>query len=110
MDFKVTASDIIINVINEIFQILRENLFLLYFQEQFSGNDTAGLKDNYWILVSIRSTTFLLLNSFICLFLAVLGLHWWAGFSLAAETRRYSPVAVLRLLTAVASLVAEHGL
>ena len=47
MDFKVTASDIIINVINEIFQILRENLFLLYFQEQFSGNDTAGLKDNY---------------------------------------------------------------
>ena len=48
MDFKVTASDIIINAINEIFQILRENyLFLLYFQEQFSGNDTAGLKDNY---------------------------------------------------------------
>ena len=33
-----------------------------------------------------------------------------AGFSLVLESRGYSLVAVLRLLVAVASLVAEHGL
>jgi len=49
-------------------------------------------------------------NNFIYLFLAVLGLLCCTGFSLVAEFRDYSPVAVCRLLIAVASLVAEHGL
>ena len=46
---------------------------------------------------------------FIYLFLAVLGLQCWVGFSLAAATGGYSLVLVHRLLMAVASLVAEHG-
>ena len=47
---------------------------------------------------------------FICLFLPVLGLHCCAGFSLVAVSGGYCLVAVLRLLTAVASLVVEHRL
>ena len=42
--------------------------------------------------------------------LAVPGLRCCAGFSLVLESRGYSLAAVLRLLVAVASLVAEHGL
>ena len=44
------------------------------------------------------------------LFLAVLCLRLCGGFSLVAASRGYSLVALLRLLTAVASLVLEHGL
>ena len=40
-------------------------------------------------------------------FLAMLGLHCCKGF-LAVASRGYSPVAVLELLTEVASPVAEH--
>ena len=47
---------------------------------------------------------------FIYLFLAVLGLRSFSGFSLVAESKTYSPAAVHRLLTAVAGLVAEPGL
>ena len=47
--------------------------------------------------------------SFIYLFLAVLGLHCFSGFSQVAESRGYSSAAVHKLLIAVASLV-EHGL
>ena len=43
---------------------------------------------------------------FMYLFLAVLGLHCWAGFSLVAASGGYSLVAVFRLLIAVVSLVA----
>ena len=43
-------------------------------------------------------------------FLAVLGLHCYAGFSLAAVIRGYSLLVVRRLLIAVPSLVAEHRL
>ena len=42
--------------------------------------------------------------------MAVLGLHCCTGFSLAAASRSYSPVAACRLLIAVASLVVENGL
>ena len=42
--------------------------------------------------------------------LAVLGLCCYAGFSLVAESRGCSLVVVLRLLIAVASLVADHML
>ena len=42
--------------------------------------------------------------------MAVLGLRCCAGFSLIMESGGYSPVSVCRLLTAVASLVAELGL
>ena len=45
-----------------------------------------------------------------CLFLAVLGLHCYEGFSLAVASRGYCLVRVCGLLTAVASLVAKHRL
>ena len=38
------------------------------------------------------------------------GLHRYAGFSLAAQSRDYSLGVVCGPLAAVASLVAEHGL
>ena len=41
-------------------------------------------------------------------FLAVLGLHGHAGFSLVLESRGYSPVVVCRIPIAMASLVVEH--
>ena len=44
------------------------------------------------------------------LVLAGLGLRCCAGFSLVSESRGCSLVAVLRLLIAVASLAAQHGL
>ena len=44
------------------------------------------------------------------LFLVVLGLPGYAGFSLVVLGRVYSPVEVLGLLFAVASLVVEQGL
>ena len=47
---------------------------------------------------------------FTYLFLAVLDLCCYAGFSLVVESRGYSLVAVHELLIAVASLVVEHGL
>ena len=43
-------------------------------------------------------------------FLAVLDLCCCAGFSLVAASRGYSPGVMRGLFTAVASLVAEHGL
>ena len=46
----------------------------------------------------------------IYLFLAVLGLCHFAGFSLVVASEGYSPVAVRGLLIAVASLVAKHRL
>lgn len=42
------------------------------------------------------------------LFLAVLGLHCCVGLSLVSACGSYSLVEVHKLLTAVASLVAEH--
>ena len=42
--------------------------------------------------------------------MAVLGLHCYVGFCLAAVSRGYSLVSVNRLLIAVASLAAEPGL
>ena len=44
---------------------------------------------------------------FFFLLSAVLGLYRCLGFSLVAESRGYSLVAVLRLLVALASLVVE---
>ena len=46
---------------------------------------------------------FLFLYNFIYLFLVMLGLHCCVGFSLVAANGGYSVVAVLGLLTAVAS-------
>ena len=40
----------------------------------------------------------------------MLGLRCFPGFSLVVESKGYSPVAVLGLLTAVVSLVAKHRL
>ena len=47
---------------------------------------------------------------FFILFLAVLGLHCHSDFSLVVASQGYSLVAVLELLIAVISLVAEHRL
>ena len=44
------------------------------------------------------------------LFLTLLGLCCYAGFSLAAASKGYSLVAVHRFLIVVASLVVEYGL
>ena len=59
---------------------------------------------------SLNHTMQILLILFIYLFLAVLYLCCYAGFSLVATSRACSLVAASRLLIAVASLVAEHGL
>ena len=45
-----------------------------------------------------------------CLLMTVLGLHCCTGFTLVAASRGYSLVAVCRLLSAMTSLVTEHGL
>ena len=59
----------------------------------------------------IQSTSFFFFFSFsFTYFFAVLGLCCCMDFSLAAASRGYPPAAVHRLLTAVASLVADHGL
>ena len=44
------------------------------------------------------------------LFLTTLSLFCCEGFSLVAETRGYSPVAVHRIFIALASLPSDHGL
>ena len=68
------------------------------------------------ILVSSNSPPSLLFFKIYCLtflfilFLAALGLRCYVGFSLVVESRGYSLVDVCRLLLAVASLAAEHGL
>ena len=75
----------------------------------------------YHILISTVLSVFLffffffelfLKNNFLNLFLAVLGLHRCTHFSLAVVSRAYFPVAVRRLLSAVASLAgfSLHGL
>ena len=48
--------------------------------------------------------------NFICLFLALLDLHCYMGFSLVVASRGHSPAEVRGLLVVVASLVAEYGL
>ena len=48
------------------------------------------------------------LKFFFILFLAILGLRCYGGFSLVAAGRVYSLVAAYRLLIAVAFLVVEH--
>ena len=53
---------------------------------------------------------FLFLLHFIYLFLAVLGLHCYTGFSPVAACESYSLVVVPGLLDTVASLIAQHGL
>ena len=49
-------------------------------------------------------------NTFVYLFLALLGLPSWVQAFFSCGKQGLLFVAVLRLLTAVASLVAEHGL
>ena len=66
------------------------------------------LADSY--LPPMSHFAFIKNNCLFILFLAMLGLLCCTGFSLVAELRDFSPVAVSRLLIAAASLVAEHGL
>ena len=70
-------------------------------------------------LESLSSRTACLIDIFLfffpfynimCLFLAVLGLHWCMDFSLVAVSGGYSLVMVAGLLIAVASLIVERGL
>ena len=75
------------------------------------GWGEGGVKSSSHIVLSIFSYSFILkIYLFIYLFLAVLGLHCctWA-FSSCSEPGLYF-IAVLGLLIAVASLVAEHWL
>ena len=59
-------------------------------------------------MTAIKLLTMDTLKFFIHLFLAVLGLRCYMGFSLVAGSRGYALVAVCGLLIEVASLVAEH--
>ena len=59
----------------------------------------------YWLF---NKGSFFLFYSF--LFLALLGLRCYMGFSLVAKSGGYSLVAVRGILLAVASLAAEHRL
>ena len=63
--------------------------------------------DSFFLKSSLDSFFF---KACIYLFLAVLGLHCCAGFSLVAASGSCSLVAVGRHLIVVASLVAEHRL
>ena len=58
----------------------------------------------------VLDCVFIFLNNFIYLFLAVLDVRCYTGFSVVVESRGYSLVAVLGLLIVVASLVTEHRL
>ena len=69
-------------------------------QAQFSTNDVA--------VILLFILFFLIL--FIYLFLAALGLHCWARAFSSCGERGLLFLAARRLLTAVASLVAEHRL
>ena len=69
--------------------------------------EISNVKKMAWLVQLAFSKSFLF-NNFIYLFLAVLGLCCCAGFFLVAVSGDYTPVVVSRLLTAVASLVAEH--
>ena len=64
----------------------------------------------FFFQVIYQCSFFIFKKIFIYLFLAGLGLHCCADFSLVAGRRGYSTVAVRGLLIAVASLVAEHVL
>ena len=58
----------------------------------------------------LQKLFFFLINLFIYLFLAAMGLRCCACLSLVAVSRGYSSLRLRGLLIAVASLVAEHGL
>ena len=73
--------------------------------EGLLGIEVVGTISNFLV-----SPHFFLLFLFIHLFLAMLGLHCYMGFSLVAASRGYSLDVVCWLLIAVASLVAEHRL
>ena len=62
-------------------------------------------KNQYLDPLLIQKTFYLFIY-----FLVVLGLHCCVGFTLVAAGGVYSLVAVLGLLTAPASFIAEHGL
>ena len=64
-----------------------------------------GPRDTYYFLLT---NSLLFLNLY--WFLAALGLCCCTGFSPLAASRGYSLAVVRRLLTAVVSLVVEHGL
>ena len=59
--------------------------------------------------LAVKAQSFFL-KKYSYLFMAALGLHCCVGFSLVAVSGDYSLVVVCRLVLAMASLVAEHGL
>ena len=64
----------------------------------------------FHVLLRPSHTHLISLNIYIYLFLAMLGLCCCVGFSLVKKKRGWFLIAVHRLLIAVASFVAEHGL
>ena len=59
---------------------------------------------------NVYSSTLPIKKNFTYLFLAVLGLHCYTDFSLAAASRGYSLAGARGVLIAVASLDAEHDI
>ena len=76
--------------------VLEGKAFVFY--SKWTGKSSEGFK--YVLFIYL----------FIYLFLAVLGICQCTNFSLVVVSRGYFLVAARRLLTAVASLVVEHGL
>ena len=74
------------------------------------GDITCAQNTRYFFFQVIYQCSFFFFQLFIYLFLAGLGLHCCADFSLVAGSRGYSTVAVRGLLIAVASLIAEYAL
>ena len=67
-------------------------------QDNGTGRCNAGDENHFFF------------NNFISLFLSVLSLCCFLGFSVVVASGGYSLVAMLGLLIGVASLVAKHGL
>ena len=74
------------------------------------GDITCAQNTRYFFFQVIYQCSFFFFQLFIYLFLAGLGLHCCADFSLVAGSRGYSLVVVHRIFIVVASLVSEHVL
>ena len=77
-----------------------------YILENYAEGEKFNLQD----CVLCDTSYVIFFFKFLYLMLAVLGLRCCSGFSLGAESRGYPLAVVHRLLTALASLVVDHGL
>ena len=73
----------------------------------------AGIYSSFYIYITYTTLFYIYIYKlylFFILFLVVLSLHCCMGFSLDAENGGYPLAAAPRLLIAMPSVVAEHGL